>query len=175
MLSSLAPILVSLGAPILGSILRTNVGGPAGEASAKVIEALADAFGAQPTPEAVKNAIEADPNAASRVQAIERERSAEWLAYLTMATSERNLMLDREDERGSVFSWGWRPAMSWMLLFLWSWNGVILPVVNATAGASIVPIPWEHLLGFAGLWLAIYGGGHTIKSVLGASSSSWRS
>lgn len=35
------------------------------------------------------------------------------------------------------------------------------------AGASIVPIPWEHLLGFAGLWLAIYGGGHTIKSVLG--------
>jgi hypothetical protein len=27
-----------------------------------------------------------------------------------------------------------------MLLFLWSWNGVMLPVVNATAGASIVPI-----------------------------------
>ena len=86
--------------------------------------------------------------------------------YLTMATSQRDHMLDREDQRGSVFSWGWRPAMSWMLLFLWSWNGVILPVANATAGTSIVPIPWEHLLGFAGLWLAIYGGGHTIKSVL---------
>ena len=41
-----------------------------------------------------------------------------------------------------------------MLLFLWSWNG---PVANATAGTSIVPIPWEHLLGFAGLWLAING------------------
>lgn len=166
MLSSLAPVLVSLGAPILGSILRTNVGGVAGEASAKVIEALADALGAEPELEAVKKAIEADPNADRRVQAIERERSAEWIAYLTMATSQRNQMLDREDERGSVFSWGWRPAMSWMLLFLWSWNGVILPVANATAGASIVPIPWEHLLGFAGLWLAIYGGGHTIKSVL---------
>jgi hypothetical protein len=84
-----------------------------------------------------------------------------------MATSQRNGILNREDQRGSVFSWGWRPAMSWMLLFLWSWNGVILPVANATAGTSIVPIPWEHLLGFAGLWLAIYGGGHTIKSVLG--------
>jgi hypothetical protein len=173
MLSSLAPILVSLGAPILGSILRTNVGGIAGEASAQVVEALAQAFGAQPTPEAVKAAIEADPKAATKVQAIERERSAEWVAYLTMATSQRDRMLDREDQRGSVFSWGWRPAR--LLLFLWSWNGVILPVVNATAGASIVPIPWEHLLGFAGLWLAIYGGGHTIKSVLGASSSSWRS
>lgn len=167
MLSSLAPLLVSLGAPILGSILRTNVGGVAGEASAKVIEALADAFGAQPAPEAVKAAIEADPKAASTVQAIERERSAEWIAYLTMATSQRDQMLDREDARDSVFSWGWRPAMSWMLLFLWWWNGVILPIVNATAGASIASIPWEHLLGFAGLWLAIYGGGHTIKSVLG--------
>jgi hypothetical protein len=89
------------------------------------------------------------------------------VAYLTMATSQRNRMLDREDERGSLFSWGWRPAMSWMLLFLWSWNGVILPVVNATAGASSSWIPWEQLLGFAGLGLAIYGGGHTIKSVLG--------
>lgn len=59
------------------------------------------------------------------------------------------------------------PGMSWMLLLPSTWNGVILPVVNATAGTSIVPIPWEHLLGFAGLWLAIYGGGHTIKSVLG--------
>jgi hypothetical protein len=149
-----------------GSILRTNVGGVAGDASAQVIEALAKAFGAQPTPEAVKAAIEADPQAAAKIQAIERERSVEWVAYLTMATSQRNRMLDREDERGSVVSWGWRPAMSWMLLFLWSWNGVILPIVNATAGASIASIPWEHLLGFAGLWLAVYGGGHTIKSVL---------
>jgi hypothetical protein len=167
MLSILAPLLVSLGAPILGSILRTNIGGTAGEVSAQVIEALARAFGAQPTPESVKAAIEADANAAAKVQAVEHERSAEWLAYLTMATAQRNRMLEREDERGSVFSWGWRPAMSWMLLFLWSWNGVILPIVNATMGASIAPIPWEHLLGFAGLWLAIYGGGHTIKSVLG--------
>jgi hypothetical protein len=39
--------------------------------------------------------------------------------------------------------------------------------INATAGTSIAAIPWEHLLGFAGLWLAIYGGGHTIKPVLG--------
>ncbi len=101
------------------------------------------------------------------VMTIERERSAERVAYLTMATALRDHLLDRENQRGSVFSWGWRPAMSWMLLFLWSWNGVILPVANATAGTSIVPIPWEHLLGFAGLWLAIYGGGHTIKSVLG--------
>lgn len=167
MLSVLAPILVSLGAPILGSILRDKIGGVAGDASARVVEALAQAFGTRPNEEAIADAIKADANAAVKVQAIENERRAEWIAYLTMATAERDRMLKREDERESLFSWGWRPAMSWLLLFLWSWNGVILPVINATAGSSVAPIPWEHLLGFAGLWLAIYGGGHTIKSVLG--------
>lgn len=166
MFSVLAPILVNLGAPILGSILRNRIGGVAGDASARVIEALAQEFGAQPNEEAIADAIRADAQAATKVQAIESERRAEWIAYLTMATAERNRMLKREDERESLFSWSWRPAMSWLLLFLWSWNGVILPLINATTGSSIAPIPWEHLLGFAGLWLAIYGGGHTIKSVL---------
>jgi hypothetical protein len=167
MLSILAPILVSLGAPILGGILRTKVGGAGGEASARVIEALAKAFSAKPEPGAIADAIKSDPDAAAKIRAIESERSAEWLAYLTMATAARDKALEREDRRECLFAWGWRPAMSWLLLFLWCWNGVILPLVNALAGSSIAPIPWEHLLGFAGLWLAIYGGGHTIKSVWG--------
>ena len=167
MFSVLAPILVNLGAPILGSILRNRIGGVAGDASARVIETLAREFGAEPNEAAIADAIRADADAAAKIQAIENERRAEWIAYLTMATAERDRILKREDERESLFSWGWRPAMSWLLLFLWSWNGVILPIINATAGSSIAPIPWEHLLGFAGLWLAIYGGGHTIKSVLG--------
>ena len=43
--------------------------------------------------------IEADPNAAAKMHALERERSAEWVAYLTRATSQRDRMLDREDTR----------------------------------------------------------------------------
>jgi hypothetical protein len=164
MITTLAPILIRLGAPILGTILRTELGGTAGEASAQVIEALGRAFGVEPKPNAIVSAIEADPEAQAKLIAVQNERSAEWLAYLTMATSQRNRMLEREEER--PFSRDWRPAMSWMLLVLWSWNSVVLPVFNAF-GANIVNIPWEHLLGFSGLWLAIYGGGHTIKSVLG--------
>jgi hypothetical protein len=164
MITTLAPILIRLGAPILGTILRTELGGTAGEASAQVIEALGQAFGVEPKSAAIVSAIEADPDAQTKIHAIETERSAEWIAYLTVATSQRNRMLEREEER--PFSRDWRPAMSWLLLVLWSWNSVALPVINAF-GASIVNIPWEHLLGFSGLWLAIYGGGHTIKSVLG--------
>jgi hypothetical protein len=66
-----SPILVGLRAPILVSFLRTTVGSGAGEASAQVIDALAKAFGAQPIPEAVKAAIEADPNAAANVDPVD--------------------------------------------------------------------------------------------------------
>lgn len=164
MITTLVPILVRLGAPMLGSILREEVGGTAGEASAQVIEALGRAFGVEPKADAIVSAIEADPNAQTKVAAVESGRSVEWLAYLTMATSQRNRLLEREEER--PFSRDWRPAMSWLLIVMWTWNSIILPVMNAF-GASVVHIPWEHLLGFSGLWLAIYGGGHTIKSVMG--------
>jgi hypothetical protein len=66
-----SPILVGLRPPILVSFLRTTVGSGAGEASAQVIDALAKAFGAQPIPEAVKAAIEADPNAAANVDPVD--------------------------------------------------------------------------------------------------------
>jgi len=80
MLSVLAPILINLGAPILGSILRDKLGGVAGDASARVVEALAEKFGAEPNEEAIADAIKADADAAAKVRAIEDERRPEWIA-----------------------------------------------------------------------------------------------
>lgn len=167
MITTLAPILIRMGAPVIGSLLRDGLGGPAGEASAQAIEALAKVFGVEPTPEAVESAIKADPEAEAKLRAVEAERSAEWMAYLTMATAQRNRMLEREEER--PFSRDWRPAMSWLLILMWFWNAMLLPVINSF-GMNIANVPWEQLLGFSGLWLAIYGGGHTIKSVMGLRS-----
>ena len=45
MLLELAPLLVKLGAPVLGSILRNEVGGAVGEAGAQVLDGLAGANG----------------------------------------------------------------------------------------------------------------------------------
>ena len=162
MLLELAPILVKLGAPVLGSILRNEVGGAVGEAGAQVLDGLAGAFGVPATSEAVVEAVRADPEAASRVRALERERRAEWYAWLTVAASQRERLLAREDAREHWFSWAWRPAMSWVLLGLWIWNAVM----NAVSGGTLAAVPWDQLLSFSGLWLAIYGGGHTLKTLL---------
>jgi hypothetical protein len=122
MLNALAPILVGLGAPILGSILRTNVGDVAGEASAQVIEALAEAFDFQPTPESVKYAIEAEPNAAAKVCAIERERSAEWVAYHYGDIPAQPHAKPRGRE-GRRILLGMAPGDVLDAALFWSWNG----------------------------------------------------
>ena len=76
-------------------------------------------------------------------------------------------MLKREDERESCFSWAWRPAMSWLLILLWLWGGMLLPLVNAAFHASITALSVADLVTFSGIWLAIYGGGHTVKDLRG--------
>jgi hypothetical protein len=82
--------------------LHDKLGGVAGDASARVVEALGERF--KPKEEAIADAINGDADAAAKVRAIEDERCPEWIAYLSMAGAERDRMLKREDERESLFS-----------------------------------------------------------------------
>lgn len=159
--SKLGDVLLKVGAPILADIVKKNVG------AGKVVEKVAEAIGTAPTAEAVTAAIEAAPEAiAPTVQAIEADDPEYW-QYLASADASRAELFRREDERESFFAWGWRPAMCWLLIFLWGWNGFLLPVANAALQAGIGLMPWEQLVAFSGLWLAIYGGGNTAIRIFG--------
>lgn len=171
-LKSLAATLAKAGAPILSGALSTAagaIGGPAGallgSGASAIIGALADALGTDPTPEAVAEKVEADPSAAaSAVQQVEASKG-DVIAAIHAETA-RQLAL-AETARESFFSWGWRPAMSWTLIGLWLWAMLILPTLKALALPALQPVPMDNLLAFTGIWLTIYGGGHTIKAVLG--------
>ena len=95
------------------------------------------------------------------------EVSRDWVAYLQMATAGRDRLIEREDTKG-FFHNGWRPAMSWLVIFLFAWSMVAVPLANATLGGAIAAPSTNDILQFAGIWLVIYGGGHTVKSVWGA-------
>lgn len=43
----------------------------------------------------------------------------------------------------------------------------MVPTINAATHANLAGIPYDSLVGFSGLWLAIYGGGHTAKAIFG--------
>lgn len=70
--------LLKTGGPILASI----VGGPAGAVASLVVSALAEAFGTDPTPEAVKDAIATNPDAAKIIRQVEADRAAGFVDLL---------------------------------------------------------------------------------------------
>jgi hypothetical protein len=162
-LKSLAETLLKAGLPSLAGAL----GGPVGAGAASVIiGALADALGVPATPEAVAAKVDADPQAAAvKLKTLE--------VLQTQATMQREIAV-AEMARDSWFSWAWRPAMSWLIIVLWAYALLILPLVNFAIMAAfklpewpIHPIPMENLTAFTGIWIAAYSGGNTLIRVMG--------
>lgn len=90
-LTSIAMTLAKQGAPVLGGLIGTAIGGPAGAAigglAGKALEAVADALGAEASPEAVADAL-AKPGAADAVARLEQQAPSLlplWQAQISMA------------------------------------------------------------------------------------------
>jgi hypothetical protein len=166
-ITALGKILIKAGAPILKHVLETEVGGTAGKVGSVVVDSIGAALGVEPTPEAIVAKHDAEPAAVeAAIQTVEASR--DWFNYLMIATAARDKMIEREDTRESFFAWAWRPAMSWLVIFLFVWAMVFVPMANAAFGASIAPPSIEDIVAFASIWLVIYGGGHTAKSIWGS-------
>lgn len=160
MIQVLAPILAQAGTKVLSDIVAKK-----SPAAAVVVEKLGAALGTAATAEAIGARFDADPGAViAAAREVEASDPAFW-AYLAGRGQDQATLFQREDARESFFSWGWRPAMSWLLILLWAWGGMLLPLINAAFGAGIAALSVADLLAFSGIWLAIYGGGHTVKDI----------
>ncbi|WP_276200291.1 3TM-type holin [Chelatococcus sp. XZ-Ab1] len=160
--ADLAGTLIKAGAPVLG----TALGGPAGATIGGIIgTAVAEALGVEATPEAVADAL-AQPGASGAVRQVEAEQGDRWAEYMLQASKAQAALATDEGAKGMWHS-GWRPAMSWLLIGMWLWNAMLGPLASVFAPVPIPLVPYEHLLAFSGIWLTIYGGGHTLKSVMG--------
>lgn len=159
----LIPILAEIGAPILKKILADKLPG-AEKVTGAVVDAIVKNTGIEPTPEAIKEAYEKDPEkVGEHIRSVEAEFGPELLAEAQKAAD----IYAREDAKG-FFHHGWRPAMSWLVIFLWAWNAVFVNLINAAVGARLAAAPYDMLVAFSSLWLVVYGGGHTAKSIFGA-------
>ncbi|MCK1503848.1 hypothetical protein [Bradyrhizobium sp. 18] len=115
---SVAPL-----APTLGKVLGAGFGPVGSVIGGLAGEAIAAAFGTEPTPEAVGKAIAEDPNAAQKLQQLEQDRGQEILAQaqvkieeLKQQTEQTRIFAEDTDrarqfnlqlaEAGSPLSWG---------------------------------------------------------------------
>lgn len=117
-------------APTAGRFLGGMSGIPGGSViGEKLGEALAAAFGVDPTPDAVSNAIQTAPanEVAAKLEALESEAKARWDALARMAESDDKARVEQarviaETQRAEIaagVSWfHWRHLLGYVLL-LW--------------------------------------------------------
>ncbi len=155
--------LAKVGATTLGTI----IGGPLGTAVGGVVgETIAQTLGVEPTPEAVARQIEKDPDEAStRLNDLEAERAGEWAA-LEQAGLQLMSQLAAKETSESWISWGWRPALSWLIAAIILQSFIVGPWMQALFGLSVA-VPYDNVIGISAIWLTIYGGGHTAKAIFG--------
>lgn len=151
-MEDLIKALAKAGAPILGTV----IGGPVGTLAGAAIGALAEALGTQPTPEAVKTAIETKPGAAAIVQQVEAVRGPELYELLQKEAATYRALVDQEAGQSWFYS-AWRPAGMWLVLAMWPFAVILAPILK-------INVPMSDLVAFTGLYLTLYMGGHTAKS-----------
>lgn len=165
-MAPLIPILIGIasqvGAPIIKGILTKHAGPMAGSVAEQVIKTVAEQAGA--TPETLESVPSETITAA--VQATEAE-TPELIAEWVKSQQLSNELQLAEMAKEQTWTWAWRPAWMWFLGFLWLWLIVMVPLANAFTGSTISSIDTATLMALTGAYLALYMGGHTVKSVLG--------
>lgn len=163
-MSALATIALQAGLPILEKILSRKIGDAGGQLAAEAIRAIADRL--HVTSEAVEAEAEARPGAVIEVMR-EVERMTPELTALYAAGLQGQFALLQAESAEPLWARAWRPLGMYLILFLWTWNIVILHVANAVWKIALPPAPFDALGWLTGVYFGLYMGGHTIKDVIG--------
>lgn len=162
-MAPLIALAVQAGFPIVTSILQRKLGDEAGSLVGDVIGAIASRVGAPPE-ELEKIAKESPGKIIDAMREVER-MTPELIGLYTKGLEGQFALLQAEMAEGG-WKAAWRPAGMWFVLFLWSWQVVLLHVANAVWKIALPPMPWDQLLYFTGLYMGLYMGGHTVKDVV---------
>lgn len=162
-MSALTSILIGsavrVGAPVVKRMIEENLGKTAGSVAETIIEAIAGEAG---VPVEQLPSLPA-PQLDRAVATVEAETPELVAAYVTQQREANRLMLAEMDQ-GGWWTWAWRPATMWIIAALWIWSLVLVPLVNAIAGAA-VPLFLGELTFLTGIYLGLYMGGHTAKEI----------
>lgn len=139
-----------VGAPIVKALIEKHAGPTAGSVAGTVIDAIAGHAG-----------VRVDQLPSISQGELERAVVAAEHDFAALQR-ETNAVFKMEHDEETIFAWGWRPGMMWLIGLLWSWSMVAVPLANALLG-SAVPVYLAELAALTVTYTALYMGGHTIK------------
>lgn len=163
-LEQLAANLAKQGAPVLGGLIGSAIGGPAGtlvgSLAGKAIEGLAETLGTDPTPQAVNAAIESDPGAAAKVQATEA-RAGEMVRVWEIEAKAAADAQAAEIDKG-FGSWNARRNMAhysaWGM-FVVSGIATLYGAFTGNPGLTTTAAVFSAACGVVMAWVAVNSGG----------------
>jgi hypothetical protein len=146
----LAGVAAKVGAPIIKGLITKHTGPVVGGLAGTVIDAVAGHAGVP----ADRLSTLPPEKLEAAVLAAERDLAA--------LQRETNALFKMEHDEETMFAWGWRPGMMWLIGFLWAWSIVVVPLVNALL-ARAIPVYLGELAALTVTYTALYMGGHTVK------------
>ena len=160
----LASIAITVGAPILGQILR-GLGGPAGAIAGDVAEIalkkIGERLGVEPTEDAIAAEYDKSPD---ETGAVLREVSDAMAPVYLQGLEGQFALLQGESKEGIVQS-AWRWGWMYLLAAFWVWRIVILPLLNRGNAAPVEAVDIGLLLTLTSIFCGLYMGGHTLKDL----------
>ncbi len=160
-MSAVAVILgmaAEVGAPIVKSIIEKKIGGTAGDLAGTVIDAVAEKAGV-PVEKLATAPVEKIEAAVREVEAEAPEMIAVWEQGL----AGQFALLQAETAEGFWQS-AWRWLWMYLLAFFWLCAFLLFPV-SKSLGFAIDAIELPALTTLTSWFIALYMGGHTVKSL----------
>lgn len=147
-----------IGAPLIRDVLGQKFGKTGSVVADAVIGVIADKAGVEPAalpscpPDKLDEAIlAAEYDVPAIIEASVKQQA------------EANRLMLAEMDKGSTWTWAWRPAFMWAILVFWTWVLVVIPFLNAVAGLAISLPYMDQLLTISLAYIGLYMGGHTAK------------
>jgi hypothetical protein len=153
---------VRTGSGIVKDIITAQLGPTIGGLAGSVIDTVAENMGV--TPAEIPSQLPSDIDQAVRAT---DDDPAILKLYLEQQKTTADLLKAEMDKSESLWTWAWRPAWMWFLMFLWAWNVVLANMIAGITGAVLTIAPWEVLGAITATYTAMYLGGHTVKATWG--------
>ena len=150
----LKPLVGALAKAGLG-VLSQAIGGPLPNMAGEAVRTVLDVIGVTTPAEATKR-IAVDPAIVERLQTLD---ASPEMAEIAMAQEARASALTAHEIAAGGFAYWWRPAGAWLVVWLWFQNCTVAIFFG------LPQIPWSELFAFSALFLSLYMGGHTVKSL----------
>jgi hypothetical protein len=178
-LTEIATKIAKAGAPTLGALIGTAVGGPAGAAlgglAGKALEAVADALGAEATPQAVNEALDArGPLAEQDLKAA--DANAPTMIAVWQAEVERAAKNDSIEAEKGFGAWHLRRTVTTYAVLAMLCSSFMAALAGALgwvkADTSILMVLVGHGVTIFMAWNGLVSGGRAVTDAVKAYRSS---